>query len=207
MCTDIWSRKGEHTGCKESPRWASPPECNVSTQEPWLSLSCLSQWRYILIFSFHRLFCSSLCLSAWLMNMFYSLMSALIQRIFASTHSDLEGLVAKVSTQQTVQCASFIFPLVKYSKNSSLDNLRWFCFHFPETSKLPAFSPSPQVYQLSVSRLALSCKTEILPCVCWELGSTRAWWVKRLSRGIQHESSRWVRDIFIRSEFTALCPF
>lgn len=52
--------------------------------------------------------------------------------------------------------------------------------------------PSWQVWRQSVSRLALSCRTETRPCACWRLGFTRAWWVKRLSRGKQHENSRWV---------------
>lgn len=57
-----------------------------------------------------------LCLSTPLYFCVHSLTSRLIQRIFASTHSDLEVLGAKVLTQQTVQCASFIFPLVRRAR-------------------------------------------------------------------------------------------
>lgn len=61
-----------------------------------------------------------------------SLTSTLIQRIFASTHSDLEVLGVKVSTQQTAQCASFIFPLVKHQQIKLLhsrDSSAYFYFH------------------------------------------------------------------------------
>lgn len=41
--------------------------------------------------------------------------STLTRRIYASTPSDLEAPVARASTQQTVRCASFIFPQVTLS--------------------------------------------------------------------------------------------
>lgn len=53
---------------------------------------------------------------AFCLSSVHSWTSTLIQRIFASTRSDLEALADKVSTQQTVQCASFIFPPVKHAR-------------------------------------------------------------------------------------------
>lgn len=60
----------------------------------------------------------------------HSLMSTSIQRTSTLTHSDLEVLGAKVSTQQTAQCASFIFPRVKHSNRFlKFPNIFCFCFN------------------------------------------------------------------------------
>lgn len=56
------------------------------------------------------------------------------QRIFASTRSDLEALADKVLTQQTVQCASFIFPPVKHARTALKLLQRKFCVHVTSTS-------------------------------------------------------------------------
>lgn len=137
MCTDIWSMKEAHTGCRGSLRWASPPGCSASTPEPWPSLSCLSPLRYTLLLLCNRNL--SLSLSAcWTLWMFVdsiyetvsvrSLTSASIQRTCVLTHSGLGVQEVKVSTRQTVLCASFIFPQVKHASgdlNSVTCQMLW----------------------------------------------------------------------------------
>lgn len=71
---------------------------------------------------------------AFFLSSVHSWTSTLIQRIFASTRSDLEALADKVSTQQTVQCASFIFPPVKHARTVLKLLQRKFCVHVTLTS-------------------------------------------------------------------------